>query len=91
MVDIRLIPPMEFQRIRDAGLDKYDTLSIIADMSRLNTLCVVKRAGSGHLGTSFSAMDLFIWVKLFRFKTNYLIWIRHGPVVILITSFNFIN
>ena len=27
------------------------------------------KAGSGHLGTSLSAIDLFIWIKIFRFKT----------------------
>jgi transketolase len=58
MVDIRLIPSEEFQRIRDADLNKYDMMSLIADLSRLNTLSIVKRAGSGHLGTSFSAMDI---------------------------------
>ena len=26
------------------------------------------KAGSGHIGTSFSAMDLFVWVKYLNFK-----------------------
>ena len=33
-------------------------LSLLADMCRLNALVAVKRAGSGHLGSSFSAMDV---------------------------------
>ena len=62
MVQIRLIPVEEFRRIRDAAIDKYDRLSLIADMCRANTLAAVKRAGSGHLGSSFSAMDIVVWL-----------------------------
>lgn len=61
MVTIKLIPFEEFQRVRDARMDKYKTLAIIADMNRANTLAEVKRAGSGHLGSSFSAMDIVTW------------------------------
>ena len=35
-------------------------LELLAAMCRLNALVAVKRAGSGHLGSSFSAMDLVI-------------------------------
>src|SRR5690349_20876732 len=31
-------------------------------MCRANTLAAVKRAGSGHLGSSFSAMDIVVWL-----------------------------
>ena len=36
---------------------------------RLNTLSSIMKAGSGHIGTSFSAMDLFVWIKVFKFQT----------------------
>jgi transketolase len=62
MVAIRLIPFEEFQRVQDAQIDKYQKLAIIADMNRANTLAAVKRAGSGHLGSSFSAMDIVTWL-----------------------------
>lgn len=59
MATTRLIPKTEFDRIIAAPtLDRFDRLSLLADMCRLNTLNAVKRAGSGHLGTSFSAMDI---------------------------------
>lgn len=58
MVEIKIIPVSEFGRVRQAPLDKYDRLALIADMCRANTLAEVKRAGSGHLGSSFSAMDI---------------------------------
>jgi len=62
MVAIKLIPYEEFQRVRNAQMDKYEKLPLIADMNRANTLAEVKRAGSGHLGSSFSAMDIVTWL-----------------------------
>jgi transketolase len=50
---LELIPREEFDRARD-------DLSLIADMCRANALVAVKRAGSGHLGSSFSALDLVV-------------------------------
>lgn len=60
MVEIKLIPVSEFQRINKALIDKNARLSLLADMCRANTIASVKRAGSGHLGSSFSAMDIVI-------------------------------
>jgi transketolase len=62
MVAIKLIPFEEFQHIRNSQMDKYQKLAIISDMNRANTLAAVKRAGSGHLGSSFSAMDIVTWL-----------------------------
>ena len=62
MVAIKLIPFEEFQRLREAQINKYKRLALIADMNRANTLAEVKRAGSGHLGSSFSAMDIVTWL-----------------------------
>ena len=58
MVKIMLVPVEEFQRVRQAAVDKYEKLALIADMCRANTLASVKRAGSGHLGSSFSSLDI---------------------------------
>ncbi len=58
MVHISLIPLDEFQRIRSADLNRDLQLELLADMCRANTLASVKRAGSGHLGSSFSALDI---------------------------------
>ena len=35
-------------------------LALLADICRLNALVAVKRAGSGHLGSSFSALDVVV-------------------------------
>ena len=55
MAELRLIPKSEFDRVRADG-----DLSVLADMCRANALTAVKRAGSGHLGSSFSALDLVV-------------------------------
>jgi transketolase len=53
MVELQLIPREEFERTGD-------DLMLIADMCRANALVAVKRAGSGHLGSSFSALDIVV-------------------------------
>lgn len=58
MVKIVLIPVKEFQRVREATIDKYHKLALLADMCRANALASVKCAGSGHLGSSFSSLDI---------------------------------
>ena len=62
MLDIKLIPEAEFQRVRNADTDRYAKLSLIADMCRANALATVKRAGSGHLGSSFSCLDIVTYL-----------------------------
>ena len=52
-MELTLIPRAEFERARD-------DLALLADMCRVNALVAVKRAGSGHIGSSFSAMDVVV-------------------------------
>jgi transketolase len=54
-VELTLIPREEIERARP-----LNDLTLLADMCRLNTLVAVKRAGSGHIGSSFSAMDVVV-------------------------------
>lgn len=61
-VTIALIPQAEFARVDGAAVDPWAKLALIADMNRANTLAAVKRAGSGHLGASLSAMDIVTWL-----------------------------
>ncbi len=61
MSDLALIRKSELDRVRDAvDIDPDARLTLLADMCRLNTLVAIKRAGSGHLGSSFSALDIFV-------------------------------
>jgi transketolase len=58
MPDLRLVPKPELDRLRGADVDRDARLALLADACRLNALVAVKRAGSGHLGSTFSALDL---------------------------------
>ena len=60
----------EIQKIRNFKINIYHKAKLLALINRLNTLAIIKKAGSGHIGTSFSAMDIFVWTKFFQFKTN---------------------
>ena len=62
-MELTLIPREELERARALG-----ELGLLADMCRANALVAVKRAGSGHLGSSFSAMDVV--VHLFYAELN---------------------
>lgn len=62
MLTLNFIPVEEFRRIQQAPIEADARLALLADMCRVNAICAVKRAGSGHLGSSFSAMDLVVWL-----------------------------
>ena len=65
---LALIPPGAFERVATASaVDPDARLALLADMCRFNALNAVKRAGSGHLGSTFSSLDLvahLLWEEL---------------------------
>ena len=61
-LEIRLIPEEEIKRVRQAAIDKYVKLSLLSDICSANALATVKRAGSGHLGSSFSSLDIVTYL-----------------------------
>jgi transketolase len=67
---LQLIPKAEFDRVRDGEHD----LALLADMCRANALTAVKRAGSGHLGSTFSALDLVVHLLFEELNTAELGW-----------------
>jgi transketolase len=68
-VPIHLIPETEFRRVAASVADAHARMALIADMCRANAIAAVKRAGSGHLGSSFSAMDIVVWLYYSRMNT----------------------
>jgi hypothetical protein len=60
VTDLRFLPRDAFDRVRDADGDRDTRLAVLADMCRLNALVAVKRAGSGHLGSTFSSLDIVV-------------------------------
>ena len=59
-----LIKKSEFDKIKSFNGDWETKMRLFADMCRYNTLVAVKKAGSGHLGSSLSAMDITTYLYL---------------------------
>ena len=56
------VPLAEFQRVREAAIDPDARVALLGDLCRINTLYMIMRAGSGHIGSSFSSTDLITWL-----------------------------
>src|SRR3954451_11176511 len=61
---LRYIPKAELDRIRTLDGDRQERAAAFADACRLNVLYMVQRVGSGHLGTTFSSLDVVSWLHL---------------------------
>jgi len=65
MPTLEYIPAAEFARVwRAPGLSVADRAAAFADMARVNTLYSIMRVGSGHIGSSFSSLDMVSWLYL---------------------------
>ncbi len=64
LVDAKLsyVPEHEIWRVSRTVGDRFLKCKILSDMFRLNTLYMIMNAGSGHIGSSFSAMDIVTWL-----------------------------
>ena len=61
--ELSFVPLDVIRRVRQHNAaDPIVRASLVADLSRLNTLYMIMSAGSGHIGSSFSAMDLLAWL-----------------------------
>ena len=62
--ELYFIRRSEFERIRRLNAPRAEITALFADMARLNALYMIATAGSGHIGSSFSSMDLFSHLQL---------------------------
>lgn len=60
------IPTSLFESVRARQAPPQETAAVFADLCRLNILYMICRAGSGHIGTSFSSIDILTWLHLFE-------------------------
>ncbi|MDH4178328.1 MAG: 1-deoxy-D-xylulose-5-phosphate synthase [Thermoleophilia bacterium] len=74
MLELTLVPRSDFERVSAGVVDPDARILLLADMCRLNALTAVKRAGSGHLGSSFSAMDIVAFLYFEQLSTATLGW-----------------
>lgn len=62
--NLYFVPQRTFDRVRRSAAPAAVKTSLFADLCRINALYMVARAGSGHLGSSFSSLDLVSWIAL---------------------------
>ena len=60
---LRYLPLSELDRARRCG-DPHTAARLFAACCRINVLYMIARAGSGHIGSSFSCMDILSWLYL---------------------------
>jgi transketolase len=63
-LELHYIPVAEFRRLLDADVDAVARTRAFAALARVNTLYMVAGAWSGHIGTSFSSLEIMSWLFL---------------------------
>lgn len=61
---LRYLDKQAFDAVLGAPLAPQARTGLFAQMARFNTLYMIARAGSGHLGSSFSSLDIVSWLYL---------------------------
>jgi len=64
MSNLYYVSKTEFDRILALPAEDMLRLELFATACRLNCLYMIARAGSGHIGTSMSAMDIMVTLQL---------------------------
>jgi transketolase len=64
------VPFEEFRRLLDTKIDINLQVSLFAYFCRINALYMIAKAGSGHIGSSFSSMEIMSWVYLNEFQNT---------------------
>jgi transketolase len=57
------LPQREFQRVLGIS-ERIERAFLFADCCRLNALSMIAQAGSGHIGSTFSSLDIVSWLLL---------------------------
>ena len=62
--ELKYVPRSEFGRLLAADLDAQTRTQAFAALCRINTLYMIAQAWSGHIGTSFSSLEIMSWLFL---------------------------
>ena len=63
-LELSYVPASEFRRVRDANGPAAARAEAFAALARINTLYMIAGAWSGHIGTSFSSLEIMSWLFL---------------------------
>src|SRR6478672_6102114 len=61
---LRFVPVSEFQRLLAAAAARAARVRAFAALARIKTLGMFAGAWSGHIGTSFSSLEIMSWLFL---------------------------
>src|ERR687896_1154668 len=63
-LDLQYVPVDEFRRLLAADAAPAVRAAAFASLARINTLYMIAGAWSGHIGTSFSSLEIMSWLFL---------------------------
>jgi transketolase len=63
-LELTYVPASEFERVRRAAGSAVARAEAFAALARINTLYMIAGAWSGHIGTSFSSLEIMSWLFL---------------------------
>src|SRR6266850_7751430 len=63
-LELRYVPVAEFARVIASKADAAARAEAFAALARINTLYMIAGAWSGHIGTSFSSLEIMSWLFL---------------------------
>src|SRR5688500_17842912 len=63
-LELHYVPVGEFRRLLDADAPAAARARAFAALARINTLYMIAGAWSGHIGTSFSSLEIMSWLFL---------------------------
>jgi transketolase len=63
-LELRYVPVSEFRRVADATANPAAKAAAFAVLARINALYMIEGAWSGHIGTSFSSLEIMSWLFL---------------------------
>ena len=63
-LELRYVPVLEFARVVNASADPVAKTAAFAALARINALYMIAGAWSGHIGTSFSSLEIMSWLFL---------------------------
>jgi transketolase len=63
-LELQFVPVGEFRRLLEADAAATARAAAFAALARINTLYMIAGAWSGHIGTSFSSLEIMSWLFL---------------------------
>ena len=61
---LKFVPQKVFNNLLKKEIQPEVKSELLSNLCRLNILYMINRSGSGHIGSSFSSIDLMSWIFL---------------------------